>query len=266
MPGLASSSDPYIMPELPGYPSGNQNYSGRTQVDALPLGANTAVIVLFGDSLSSNTVDTVFVPVEALNQNFNIYNGGLYTSAEPLLGCQTNSADPTSGCFFTRVADSLITGSVYTRVIIVPIAVGGSLFADWASTGAVNGRFAVTAARLTAAGLPPTAVYCMLGANDSNAGVTQAAATNSLVDIISTIRTLWTCPVFVARHSIFGLVASSAVQAAQNAVLDTPNRIYTGGDMDSLTAGGNYWDNTHFNATGAAAAAALAVAAITAHP
>jgi lysophospholipase L1-like esterase len=267
--GGASSPDPNLMPEMPNTVAGNSTYSGRTQVSPVLVGGeNTGVILVLGDSTGSNVVNSIFTPVNTTkNQNLNPYNGGVYQSVEPLLGCTTNQALPASGNFFTRVADTLITNAVYARVIVEPISVSGTLFADWAVGGAINGRIAAAYKRMTAVGLTPTGIYIMLGVNDTNAGTGQIAATASLNSIISTIRALnSTVPIFVPKHSIFGLVTSAAVQNAQAAVLDSPGKVYSGGDMDTLTAAGNYWDNTHFNATGAAAAAALAVTAITAHP
>ncbi len=260
-----SSPDPFILPELPGYPFGNQAYGGRTLVDKTLIAESTAVILTLGDSCISNVVNSIYTVTQAKNQNFNVYNGGLYSSVEPLLGCQTNAANLASGNFFSRVCDTLITNAVYARVIHAPIAVGGSLLFDYSTSGSVNGRIGAAYRRLVANGLPPTAVYIMLGANDS--ATSQANATTYLGQIISTIRGLgFTGNIFVAKHTLFGLVVNANVQAAQAAVLDTPGKVFSGGDMDSLTAGGNYWDNTHYNSTGAAAAAALAVTAITAHP
>lgn len=268
MVGAASSSDPYTVPELPGYRPGNQNYGGRTQVSAALVGGeSTAVILTLGDSLISNTVNSLYTVTQAKHQNFNVYNGGLYSAAEPLLGCQTNAANLSSGCFFSRACDTLIANAVYARVIHAPVTVGGSLLVDHAAGGAINGRIGAAYRRLAAAGLPPTAVYVMCGANDKNAGVTEASATASLNSIIATIRTYTACKIFIAKHSNFGLATSAAIQNAQVAVLSAPGLVFSGGDMDSLAGtAGNYWDNTHFNATGAAAAAALAVAAITANP
>lgn len=261
-----SVPDPYILPELTNYPFGNKAFGDKVQTtSALVGGETTAVILTLGDSLMSNTVNSLYVPVQARNHNFNVYNGGCYISKEPLLGCQINAALYNSGCWFTRAADNLITNGVYQRVIHVPIAVGGSVLADWATGGSVNGRILPAYRRVLANIGDLTAVYIMLGANDRT--TTQTDATNSLNSIINTIRNCGiTCKIFVAKHSIFGLVTVPAVQAAQVSVLSTVNLIYPGGDADTLTASGNYWDGTHFNSTGSAAYATLTTAAITLHP
>jgi hypothetical protein len=267
MPGVASSSDPFILPELPGYPPGWQAYGGRTQVAPLPIGANTAVIMLFGDSTPSNVVNSLYTPAQSLNQNFNVYNGGLYSTAEPLLGCNINSANLSSGSYFSRVADNLRSAGTFSRVVLAPFGVGGSLFADYAAGGAINGRIAAAWKRVQAAGLDTGHVYWYFqcGANDKNAGVSQASATASLNSVISTIRGLSSANIFIPTHSNFGLATSAAIQAAQAAVIDNVS-IFTGGNLDSLAgSAANYWDNTHYNATGAAAAATIAANAIAAH-
>jgi hypothetical protein len=267
VPGVGSATDPYRLPELPGYPPGWQNYAGRTPVASLPIGANTAVIMLFGDSTCSNVVNSFYTPTQTLNENFNVYTGGQYPTSEPVLGCNINSGNLSSGCYFSRVADNLRAAATFSRVILVPFGVGGSLFADYAAGGAINGRIAAAYRRIQTAGLTAGHVYWYFqcGANDKNAGVSQASATASLNSIISTIRGLSSANIFIPTHSNFGLATSAGIQAAQAAVIDNVS-VFTGGNMDSLAgSSSNYWDNTHFNATGAAAAATLAANAIAAH-
>lgn len=267
MPGIGSSSDPYILPELSGYAPGWQNYGGRTLISPLPIGGNTAVFMLFGDSTCSNVVNSLYTPTQSLNQNFNVYNGGLYTTAEPLLGCNINTANLSSGSYFSRVADSLISNSAFSRVVLVPFGVGGSLLADYAVGGGINGRIAAAYRRVQAAGLDAGHVYWFFqcGANDKSAGTSQVSATASITSVVATIRTVSSANIFIPTHSNFGLATSAAIQAAQAAVIDGVS-IFSGGNIDSLAVSAlNYWDNTHFNATGAAAAATLATAAITAH-
>jgi hypothetical protein len=162
-----SAPDPFVMPELPTYPRGNQATAGRTLVSkTLIAGESTAIFLTFGDSLMSNTVNSTYAVTQPKNQNFDCYNGGLYATVEPILGCQINAAQYNSGCFFSRVATNLSPIGVYSRVIHAPMAVGGSVLADYAVGGAVNGRIGAAYRRMVANGLPPAAVFIMLGAND----------------------------------------------------------------------------------------------------
>lgn len=268
--GGGSSPDPYTLPRLPGAVDGWQATGGRTRVNPSSLSGSVGCIVVFGDSVPSNVVNSIYTPTQANNYNFNIYDGGLYKTVEPLLGCNWNAespADVPSGSFFTRVADSLITNAVYPNVVLVMMGLGGSLLADYASGGSLNGRFAPVKARLDAAGLTATGIYCMLGANDGPNGTTGSSATTSMDSIVSTVRGIWpSTNMFVATHTLFDLTTYPAIQTAQQSVWSSSNKVYDGGDMDSLTSSSDYWDGTHPNATGAAAMASLAVTAISAHP
>jgi hypothetical protein len=267
--GGGSSTDPYIMPTLPGYNPGWQAYGARTQVAVSSLTGGIGCILAFGDSVGSNVVNATYTPVQAKNYNFNVYNGGLYATKEPLLGGNFNAA--TSGSIWSQAGDNLLTNvswnAIYTNYVIAPIMLGGSLLTDYASGGALNGAFAPSKLRLDAAGLTVTGIHCLLGANDTNAGTSQVSATASITSIVSTLRALWpTTPIFVATHSLFNLVTNAGIQAALQSVWSAGNKVYDGGNFDSLTAAGNYWDNTHPNATGRAAMATLLSNAIAAHP
>ncbi|MBN8987410.1 MAG: hypothetical protein J0H42_04140 [Rhizobiales bacterium] len=260
-----SAPDPYILPELGnGYPQGNQASGGRTLVSK-PLvgGERTAVYLTLGHSLMSNTVNSLYSVTQAKNQNFNVYDGGCYATVEPLLGCQINTAQPASGCFFSRAGDVLIGGGNLDRFVHAPIAVGGSVVADWAAGGAVNGRILPAHRRLVDTGLTPTGIVVFLGANDHT--TTQAVATVGYQSIISTIRGFTAAPIYIVRHSLFALVSKPNLLAAQAAVLDAGNAVYTGGDLETgFVSSSLYWDDTHYNATGAAAASTVVASALAA--
>lgn len=267
--GGGGTPDPYTLPRLPGEVEGYNAFGGRTQVAVSSLSGSVGCILFGGDSVCSDVVNSLYTPTQANNFNFDIRNGALYKTVEPLLGCNWNAETPNnpSGSFFSRVADTLIANGVYANVVLVPFGLGGSLLADYASGGALAGIFAPIKARLDAAGLSATGIYYMCGANDTPAGTSQASCTTSLNSTISILRGIWsTTPIFIPEHSIFNLTASANVQNAQAAVLNSGNFIYTGGNMDSITSSSDYWDNTHPNATGAAAMASIAVTAISAHP
>jgi hypothetical protein len=222
----------------------------------------------------SNVVPTQYTPTNANNLNFFVGNGGLYKTVEPLLGCNYNTAlVPISGngCIWSQAADNLLAAAafsaLYSNCIVVPIGLGGSLLADYASGGALNGLFAPVKRRLDAAGITVTGIHCLAGCNDTNAGTPQAAATTSMTSITSTVRGIWpTTPFFVATHTLFNLVTNAGIQAALQSVWSSGNKVYDGGNFDSLTGSGNYWDGTHPNATGRAAMATLLTNAIAAHP
>lgn len=267
--GGGSAPDPYILPRLPIYPEGwNFPVPARTQVAPSSLTGSVGCIVIAGDSVCSNVVNSTQAAAQSTNFNFNVASGGLYKTIEPLFGCNWNTGFAGfSGNFFTNVADTLIANSIYANVVLVPCGLGGSLLADYASGGALNGMFAPVKKRLDAAGLTATGLYFMCGANDTNSGTSQASATTSITSLVSTLRAIWpTTNIFVPTHTNFNLVTNAGIQAALQSVWSSGNKVFDGGNMDSITSSSNYWDNTHPNSTGRVAMASLAATAITSHP
>lgn len=238
----------------------HDNPNGKTAVSpALVGGQTTLVLIIAGQSLTTNVVPGVYTPTNALNHNFSITDGGCYTANGPLLGC-TGFA-PTLGWpasnFASWLGDQLITGGIAQRVILVPIGVGGSIVADWASTGANNSRIQVTANRLAVAGLTPSAFLWEQGTSDL--GTSQISYTASLNSMIASVRTSFgsTLPIFIAQESWNAGSTSAAVRAAQASVVNHASAIWLGPDCDSLNATNRQADNTHWNTTGASANAAL---------
>lgn len=248
-----SKSDPFKLFELPiAAASGFYDVTGRTEVNpALTSGETTGVFIIVGESTAANCVDSTYGAVlQAKNHNFCIYNGGCYRSAEPLLGTNI-SGFVFIGHWALKLADDLISGGKYARIILVPVAIGGTLASDWASTtGAFPGhRAAVTANRLSSAGLTPTAILQILGANDCNAGTSQSSYAASQAIAIQNWRDAGvTCPYFVAKSTWFNGTVSAGIQAAQLAIVDGIT-IFAGPNCDAFD-GTNRYDNTHWNATG----------------
>lgn len=268
MIGGGSSPDPYILTELPGYEQYVfKDYRSRTPVlPRLTSGESTGVILYFGDSVSSNTINSTYTVTQAKNHQLNVYNGGGYVTENPMLGCNLNIAIPGSSCVAAQAADNIIGAGTYTRVISVPFGVGGSLLGDWANTATAGGRFAPVKRRLDAAGLTATQIFCICGANDNPNATSEAAATASLSTMIALIRAAGlTAPLFIAKHSTFGNAVRTQVQAAQAAVIDNPNSIYAGPDIDAIGSGGRY-DGTHLNSTGASTLASAIATLVAAHP
>lgn len=266
--GVGSISDPYHLIEHPEFAVSFYDTAGYTQVDATLVGGqSTAVIVCVGQSNICNSGNATYTPANALNHHLCICNGGCYQAKSNLLGCNTQPNG--NGNWIARLADKLITAGTYTRVILVPIGIGGTVISQWAAGGIFNHRIGVCNNRLTAAGLTATHVIWHQGESDEGAGTSQADYTTGLNSVISTFRTssfnaLKTAKFFPCKVSWFNGSTSAAIQAAQAAVVDNVT-IFAGADSDSLD-GTNRYDNTHFNATGQDAIAGLMKTIIQAHP
>jgi hypothetical protein len=254
--GVGALSDPFKLIEaefdasLALLSRGNQNTDPYTAVSpALVGGENTAVIITGGDSISANSVNSSYSVTQAKNHVLSIYNGGVYASLGTLLGCNTSPAAGSN--YAARLADKLIVAGNYTRVILVPIAIGGTIFSRWVSGGDCFHRIGVAAARLRAQALTATHILWEQGPNDNTAGTSQVAAEAALNGIRSAFTAAGViAPMYIAQRSKVGGVTNAAVRAAQAAVVNSTT-IKAGPDNDSVST----YDGSHSDATGAGTAA-----------
>lgn len=272
---ISSSPDPFQMSvgngEI-GAITGYSNAAGRTLKSSVPPApTTTAVIITSWQSNIESSALGSYSTTQATSYNFNIYDGGTYTCANPVLGAiyaatlGTNSAN-------CQIADSLISGGTYTHVVMVPNAVGGTQCSDW-TTGAMRYRTTVTVGRLKTQGLTSTTgftgdvwVLPHGGETDAAMGTPRAVLAQCIRDYAATFVSegLGTHRFFVPKESLNNNTTSSTVTNAQaDAVASGCSTCRTGGDMDSLTGATNRQaDGTHLTQTGAANWAALDVAII----
>lgn len=251
------ANDPYSLavtaPFVSGNPNNNyfadwNNPNGKEVVDRSTLTGTTLVIIVIGQSNTTNVVPALYVPTNRLGViNFNIGDGQFYRaksggSIDPLLGCTgfppnlpVTSPWP-NGNWIGQLADQLITAGKASNVIVVPIGVGGSFVADWAVGGSSNARVGVTFRRMQRAGLTPNAV--IYGQGESDHGVTsQAAWTASGSSMITTVHSFWpTVPIAINVESWAGGSVDANVANAQTALVNHTNFIWAGANADGLTA------------------------------
>jgi hypothetical protein len=230
--------------------------TGKTEVscDVNPS-ERTAVLVFIGQSLSVNSIPSIYTPTQSGNHQLNIYDGKCYETKEPLLGINVSGGAVTAqrGTWMSRLADRLIANGHYDRVIIVPMAVGNTRADQWASNSSapyLKNNINVVARRLAQAKLHCTAIHWGQGESDTSAGTSQAAYTTALNSLIAEFnRTMPGCPILVAREAYYYGATSSAVLAAQDAA---PNgtTVFAGENLETIGPSGRY-DNTHLNETGA---------------
>jgi len=223
----------------------------------------TLVLIGAGQSNYVSVNPTLYVPTNSsVIDNFNIYDGGSYSIGGPLVGTQYNSGlGP--GNILARIAQNAITGG-FDRVVVVPIAIAGTVAADWA-TGSLSDRIGVAMRRLASRGYVPGATGLTFalswgqGETDNGNGTSQASYAASMATVISNAQaagfTGSSCRFFINKQTWLSGAVSSAVQSAQTA-LPNGTTVFAGGDLDSLDAT-NRQDNTHFNDTGSAAAASF---------
>lgn len=257
MVALISKSDPYTIPAFAGH-----NYIDRgsrsLRTPRLTAGENTAVFIVAGQSNAANCLDSSYSANNASKiDNFNLFDGGVYAASDPLLGCTIDSAG--LGNLFFRFSDKLITAGSYDRVILAPVAVGGTLVQHWEQAAPLNLRPIVAARRLASVGLPVTAFIWMQGETDAANGTSQSSYADSLSGVISSVRGEgFSQPWLIGKCTYNSGNTSSTIRSAQAAVVNGTD-IFAGADSDTLTGTSvnRQADNTHFKAAGGDAAASL---------
>lgn len=242
--------DPSVPPEYPGQP-GYRVIAGRTQYSpALASGQSTGVFVCAGQSLMSNFTNSGYTAASSLAQQMNVYDGGVYSCVDPAPG-----NDYTGGSIIGRVADKLISGSVFSRVIMVPVAVGGTRSSAWDPNGGILwGRILSAFLRLKSAGLVANGFMWEQGQSDVANGVTEATHAATLGRIMAgVIAVSPTTKCFVAKSTFPGTdtggQTATQIRAACASVVNGTT-IFAGPDSDTLGAGYRY-DGTHFGTVGA---------------
>ena len=169
--------------------------SGRAAVPCIDGGPlRPLVIVTLGQSNAANHGQGLYAPKHRVD-NFNLYDGKCYKAVEPLLGPSGQG-----GNFATRLADMLIERRVADRVVLAPIAMGGTTVEQWAIEGVFNRRIPASIRRLYDAGLTPD--YILWHQGEGNAGkadINGRQYRKNLLEVVASFRTYSiNAPFFVA--------------------------------------------------------------------
>lgn len=247
----AGAPDPFVIARLDAQPS---SLDGRTQVVGRvdPL-ETTAVIIIEGQSNGANFHRGAYSVTQSRNHNFNIYNGGVYATKNPMFSCNGFAAGTgDDSCFAARLGDKLIASGLWQRIIMIPIGRGGSASADW-SNGLCTERIIATAKWCALRGLTPTMILRHQGEQDAVNGYTAATVAAQH----RTWAAVWraygvTCPIFIAKVSISNTIivtdpVAVAVRLGQTNALSSSLGIYAGPDSDAIA---HRYDGVHMDATG----------------
>ena len=159
------------------------------------------VIVTLGQSNAANHGQGLYTPKHRVD-NFNLYDGKCYKAVEPLLGPSGQG-----GNFATRLADMLIERQLADRVVIAPIAMGGTTVEQWADEGLFNRRIAASIRRLYDAGLSSDYILWHQGEGNAAKGDvdgreyrrTCSRSSPASVPIASMLHSLWLWLLAAAR-------------------------------------------------------------------
>ena len=123
----------------------------------------TAVILGIGQSNIANEGDPngLYAPRGEV-YNFNFFDGKCYAAKDPLLGASTKRSN-----VLTRVGDLLIERGRYRRVLLVPIAHGGTYAGEWQPGGRMFPRLEWTLERLKQSRIAVTHILWQQGESEA---------------------------------------------------------------------------------------------------
>lgn len=268
----ASAPDPFVVSEYPqagyGGAPGQPGYAGRgwdvirgkTEVSSIVADRNdTAVIIVDGQSEHATSGGTSAYSVLSTEAHqMNIYDGGIYRIADPVLGASyAESTGPSSP--IGPLADRIIARGKKSRVIVVPIAIGGTPWSiyDPAVTGSLFSRVRCAILRLRARGLEPDFICAARGATDNGLGTSAASIKASVQAWAQGIRDMdCDAPIYLGKFTMASGATSATVRQGLTDAIDVGLDIRAGYDGDTnLTVAGGYRlaDQTHLSNTGVVA-------------
>lgn len=212
-----------------------------------------AVILTLGQSQMGNEGDPhgLYSPGPGV-YNFNFFDGVCYVARDPLLGTTFNRSN-----FATRLGDYLVSRSVFERVLLVPVAHGGTFISEWIPGSEMYPRIVVALRRLRDLGIEVTHVLWQQGETDAAYAIDATSWMRHFSQLVSALRRLGlSAPIFVAQSTRCCGPPSDPIRAAQRGVVDPNNGVFSGPDTDPI--GPEYrWDGCHFSTDGLSQVAEL---------
>ena len=229
------------------------HWHGRKAIenkDTLLNSPKIMVCLAFGQSNAGNYGLGSY---ECKNKNkiFNFYKGKIYQAKEPLLG-----PDGAGTSVWTRLADMVIDSGLYTKVLIVPCAIGGTSSQCWVD-GDCRKTLDETLKYLQEQKIPLTHIFWDQGETDNVDKVTKEQYKKNLKAIIKVIRDKqFTAPFFASVTSYFPydntnpLGIDSDITGAQTEVIDEMDDVKYGPNTDSINLAYYRHEAVHFTEKG----------------
>ncbi len=232
------------------------NKSDRQEVKRSLFRSNpsTAVLFAFGQSNIANECDPngKYVPGPEV-YNFDFLSRRIFVAKDPLLGATIDRSN-----FLSRLGDMLIRRGQFQRVLLVPIAYGGTYMREWAPGGRMHPRLLFALRQLRRRGIKVThALYQQGEAEGAQANYLWADWARDFNAMVGAIRaTGMAAPIFVAQCTESGNGPSEPLRSIQRSVVDPAQGILAGPDLDMIGPD-ERWDRCHFSVNGLNRAAEL---------
>jgi Carbohydrate esterase, sialic acid-specific acetylesterase len=216
--------------------------------------ASNAVILGIGQSNMANEgeASACYEPTDEV-YNFNFFNSQCYVAKDPLLGASVNRSN-----VLTRVGALLVERGHYRRVLLAPIAHGGTYVHDWSPNGKMFPRLQLTLELLRQLQIRITHVMWQQG--ESEAYFPNAEPEDWMRHFIAmagAIRAAGTdAPIYVAQSTICCNDANEIIRTAQRRVIDPAAGILPGPDIDQIGRSQRF-DGCHLSEAGLRRAAEM---------
>ena len=237
-------------------------YAGKTEAPCPKQTPRTAVLLIAGQSNAANS-GAQRHQTRHPDRVLNFISGRCYVAASPLLGATGFAGEP-----WTLMADELIEQGAFDRVILAPLAVGGSNIAQWAKGGALN-ISTIPLVQDLVTHYRVTHVLWHQGESDFALRTDPAQYKESFLSFADTLRAnAVDAPVFVstATRCLPGWSALNPIRAAQHELASIEPRFKAGVDTDLLLSAQDRYDDCHMADSGEVKSARAWAAILTQHP
>jgi hypothetical protein len=237
-------------------------YAGKSEVKCPKQTRRTAVLLIAGQS---NAADSAAQRHETRHPErvLNFMSGRCYVAASPLLGSTGFAGEP-----WTLMADELIEQGAFDRVILSPLAVGGSNIAQWAKGGALNTSMIPLVQDLVMH-YRVTHILWHQGESDFALKTDPVRYKEQFLSFADTLRAnAVDAPVFVstATRCLPGWSDPNPIRTAQQELVSGQSGFEAGVDTDKLLTAQDRYDDCHFADSGEVKTAKAWTAILTQHP
>ena len=237
-------------------------YAGKVEVPCPKQTQRTAVLLIAGQSIAANSAAQRH-ETRHPDRVLNFMSGRCYVAASPLLGSTGFAGEP-----WTLMADELIDARAFDRVILAPVAVGGSTVAQWAKSGALNTSMIPLVQDLVTH-YRVTHVLWHQGESDFALKTDPVRYRQEFLSFADTLRAnAVDAKIFVstATRCLPGWSEPNAIQAAQHALAAGGPRFEAGVDTDKLLSTADRYDDCHMADSGEVKTARAWAALLAQHP